>query len=106
VTILVGVAALDYRGVVGAVPPVPPACFPPDAPLCNDQRNELLERRRERADQLEAAFAWRALLYALAVIALVAGAFAVLYRFHGKLTVLFVVLGCGLVGAALQVTVV
>ncbi|HEV3000884.1 MAG TPA: chromate efflux transporter [Solirubrobacteraceae bacterium] len=33
------------------------------------------------------------------------GAFALLYRFHGKLTVLFVVLGCGLAGAALQVTV-
>jgi chromate transporter len=36
---------------------------------------------------------------------LAAGAFAVLYRFHGKLTVLFVVLGCGLVGAALRLTV-
>ena len=36
---------------------------------------------------------------------LAAAAFAVLYRFHGKLTVLFVVLGCGLIGAALQLTV-
>ncbi len=36
---------------------------------------------------------------------LAAGAFAVLYRFQAKLTVLFVVLGCGLVGAALQLTV-
>jgi chromate transporter len=33
---------------------------------------------------------------------LAVGAFAVLYRFHGKLTVLYVVLGCGLIGAALQ----
>lgn len=32
-------------------------------------------------------------------------AFAVLSRFHGKLTVLYVVLGCGFVGAALQLTV-
>ena len=37
---------------------------------------------------------------------LAAAAFLVLYRFQAKLTVLFVVLGCGLVGAALQVTVV
>ncbi len=36
---------------------------------------------------------------------LAVAAFAVLYRFHRKLTVLFVVLGCGLVGAALQTTV-
>ncbi len=34
------------------------------------------------------------------------GAFAALNRWHGKLTVLYVVLGCGLVGAALQLTVV
>jgi chromate transporter len=34
------------------------------------------------------------------------GAFAVLQRWHGKLTVLYVVLGCGLIGAALQLTVV
>jgi chromate transporter len=33
-------------------------------------------------------------------------AFAVLYRWQGKLTILFVVLGCGLIGAALQVTVI
>ncbi|MDQ3741175.1 MAG: chromate efflux transporter [Actinomycetota bacterium] len=33
---------------------------------------------------------------------LAAGAFAVLYRSHGKLTVLFVVLSCGLIGGALQ----
>jgi chromate transporter len=38
-----------------------------------------------------------------AVLAL--GAFAVLNRFHGKLTVLYVVLGCGAIGAALQATV-
>jgi chromate transporter len=37
---------------------------------------------------------------------LAAGAFAVLYRFHGKLTVLYVVLGCGAIGALLQGTVV
>jgi chromate transporter len=36
---------------------------------------------------------------------LAVAAFAVLYRFHGKLTVLYVVLGCGLIGAALQWTV-
>jgi chromate transporter len=36
---------------------------------------------------------------------LAVAAFAVLYRFHGKLTVLFVVLGCGLAGALLQLTV-
>ena len=30
------------------------------------------------------------------------GAFAVLNRWHGKLTVLYVVLGCGLIGAGLQ----
>jgi chromate transporter len=34
------------------------------------------------------------------------GAFAALMRFHGKLTVLYVVLGCGLIGVALQLTVV
>jgi chromate transporter len=34
------------------------------------------------------------------------GAFAALMRFHAKLTVLYVVLGCGLVGIALQLTVV
>jgi chromate transporter len=39
-----------------------------------------------------------------AVLAL--AAFAVLQRWHGKLTVLYVVLGCGLIGAALQLTVV
>ena len=33
------------------------------------------------------------------------GAFLVLSRFHSRLTVLYVVLGCGLVGAALQLTV-
>jgi chromate transporter len=33
------------------------------------------------------------------------GAFAVLTRFHGHLTVLAVVLGCGVIGAALQLTV-
>ena len=35
---------------------------------------------------------------------LAVAAFAALYRFETKLTVLFVVLGCGLVGAALQLT--
>ncbi len=39
-----------------------------------------------------------------AILAL--GAFACLYRWQAKLTVLFVVLGCGLIGAALQLTVV
>jgi chromate transporter len=34
------------------------------------------------------------------------GAFLVLNRFHGKLTVLYVVLGCGAIGALLQLTVV
>ena len=38
--------------------------------------------------------------------ALAIGAFAVLNRRHGKLTVVYVVLGCGLIGAALQLTVV
>jgi chromate transporter len=33
------------------------------------------------------------------------GAFLVLNRWHGKLTVLYVVAGCGLIGAALQLTV-
>jgi len=33
------------------------------------------------------------------------GAFLVLNRWHGKLTVLYVVLGCGVIGAALQLTV-
>ncbi|MEK6326996.1 MAG: chromate efflux transporter [Actinomycetota bacterium] len=33
-------------------------------------------------------------------------AFAALMRFHGKLTVLYVVLGCGLIGVGLQLTVV
>jgi chromate transporter len=32
------------------------------------------------------------------------GAFLALNRWHGKLTVVFVVLGCGLIGAALQLT--
>ncbi|HYH58449.1 MAG TPA: chromate efflux transporter [Thermoleophilaceae bacterium] len=36
---------------------------------------------------------------------LAVGAFAALYRFQAKLTVLFVVLGCGLIGAVLQLTV-
>src|SRR5688572_5971209 len=36
---------------------------------------------------------------------LAAGAFALLYRFQTKLTVLFVILGCGLIGAALQLTI-
>ena len=36
---------------------------------------------------------------------LAVGAFLVLNRWHGKLTVLYVVLGCGLIGAALQLTV-
>jgi len=39
-----------------------------------------------------------------AILAL--GAFAALMRFHAKLTVLYVVLGCGLVGVALQATVI
>jgi chromate transporter len=34
------------------------------------------------------------------------GAFAALMRFHGKLTVLYAVLGCGLIGVGLQLTVV
>jgi chromate transporter len=38
--------------------------------------------------------------------ALAVAAFLALTRWHGKLTVLYVVLGCGLVGAALQLTVV
>lgn len=38
--------------------------------------------------------------------ALAIGAFVALNRWHGKLTVLYVVLGCGLAGAALQLTVV
>ncbi|HSK49186.1 MAG TPA: chromate efflux transporter [Solirubrobacterales bacterium] len=37
--------------------------------------------------------------------ALAVGAFLALTRWHGKLTVLYVVLGCGLLGAALQLTV-
>lgn len=36
---------------------------------------------------------------------LAAGAFLALSRWHGKLTVLYVVLACGLIGAALQLTV-
>ena len=36
---------------------------------------------------------------------LATGAFLALYRFQAKLTVLVVVLGCGLIGAALQLTV-
>jgi chromate transporter len=35
---------------------------------------------------------------------LAVGAFLVLNRYHGKLTVLYVVLGCGLIGAVLQMT--
>jgi chromate transporter len=37
---------------------------------------------------------------------LAAGAFLALSRWHGKLTVLYVVLGCGLIGAVLQATVI
>jgi chromate transporter len=37
---------------------------------------------------------------------LAVAAFAVLYRFHGKLTVLYVVLGCGAIGALLQATII
>jgi chromate transporter len=40
----------------------------------------------------------------LPTAALAVAAFAVLYRFHGKLTVLYVVLGCGAIGALLQLT--
>lgn len=36
---------------------------------------------------------------------LAAGAFLLLYRFHAKLTVLYVVLGCGIIGALLRLTV-
>jgi hypothetical protein len=36
---------------------------------------------------------------------LAVAAFAALMRLHGKLTVLWVVLGCGVIGAALQLTV-
>jgi len=35
---------------------------------------------------------------------LAVAAFAVLYRFHTKLTVLYVVLGCGAIGALLQLS--
>jgi chromate transporter len=38
--------------------------------------------------------------------ALAIGAFLVLNRWHGKLTVLYVVLGCGLIGGLLQLTVI
>ena len=38
--------------------------------------------------------------------ALALGAFAALQRWHGKLTVLWVVLACGAIGVALQLTVV
>jgi chromate transporter len=38
--------------------------------------------------------------------ALAIGAFVALNRWHGKLTVLYVVLGCGAIGGLLQVTVV
>lgn len=41
----------------------------------------------------------------LPALALAIGAFLALNRWHGKLTVLYVVLGCGAVGAALQLTV-
>jgi energy-converting hydrogenase Eha subunit A len=34
------------------------------------------------------------------------GAFLVLTRYHGKLTVAYVVLGCGAIGALLQATVI
>ena len=37
--------------------------------------------------------------------ALAVGPFAALQRWHGKLTVLYVVLGCGLIGALLQLTI-
>jgi chromate transporter len=37
---------------------------------------------------------------------LAVGAFAALQRWHGKLTVLYVVLGCGLIGTSLQLTIV
>jgi len=36
---------------------------------------------------------------------LAVGAFLILNRYHRKLTVLYVVLGCGLIGAILQATV-
>jgi chromate transporter len=42
----------------------------------------------------------------LATALLALGAFAALMRFHAKLTVLYVVLGCGLIGVVLQLTVV
>ena len=37
---------------------------------------------------------------------LATGAFLILSRFHGKLTVLYVVLGCGAIGTVLQLTVI
>jgi hypothetical protein len=82
--IVVAAAVLDYRGVLSDVAAVPPACVPPDAPLCNQQRNDLLERRLDDANRLEAALALRAGLYALAVVAIVAGAFALVLRRRGR----------------------
>ena len=46
----------------------------------------------------------RTTLHALAVTSLAIAAFAALYRWQGKLTVLWVVLGCGLIGGLLQAT--
>ena len=55
---------------------------------------------------VEAALWWVGDAVGLGDTALLAvAAFAVLMRFHDKLTVLYVVLGCGIVGAALQLTV-
>jgi hypothetical protein len=77
-------AVLDYRGALAGVAPVPPGCIPPDAPLCNQHRNDLLERRLDEADRLEAAVARRTALYALAMIAIVAGAFALVLHRRGR----------------------
>ena len=47
-----------------------------------------------------------AIVATLTAAAFLIGAFLVLNRYHGKLTVLYVVLGCGLIGTALQLTLV
>ena len=48
----------------------------------------------------------KASLRAGLVALLAIGAFLALNRWHGKLTVLYVVLGCGAIGALLQLTLV
>ena len=69
------ISAVDFRGVVNDVPPVPPTCAPPTDEACNAARGAELQARIERAGDLEDDYPPRAWLYGLgALAAILAGA--------------------------------